>query len=272
MSSTKGIEAKTRNFTDRIVSALNECALYKNFKPRDSFRPGITDRAKQLIKERDQTRNSVSKAKPEDKPVIQTKYKHLRNRVVYQIRRDTLHQNGEQIACAENESESSKIVNEIIKPRTKNTITINTPEGETNIEDKVAASINNIFVEKINSLKTNIHPNLVKDPLKKTGKKMEGKNIPFSFKTVSVRKVAKVMARMAKKKSKGKDGISQECLLLGLEALAVPLTAIINESIETGVFPTEWKDAIVVPILKKVTKRPQKQQTSELPGSREQGP
>ena len=59
------------------------------------------------------------------------------------------------------------------------------------------------------------------------------------------------MKKMAKKKSKGKDGISQECLLLGQEALAAPLTTIINESIETGVFPTDWKEAIVVPILKK---------------------
>ena len=209
--STNGIEAKTRDFTEKIVRALDECAPYKKFKPRDAFRPGITDLAKQLIKERDKTRKSISKARPEDRPTIQTKYKHLRNRVTNQIRRDTLHQNGERIARAENESESWKIVNEIIKPRTNNTITIITPEGETNIENKVAATMNNFFVEKINSLKTNIDPNLIKDPLKKIGKKMEGKKIQFSLNTVSVREVEKVMARMAKKKSKGKDGITQEC-------------------------------------------------------------
>ena len=48
-------------------------------------------------------------------------------------------------------------------------------------------------------------------------------------------KVEKIMKKMAKKKSKGKDGISQECLLLGQEALAAPITAIINQSIESGV-------------------------------------
>jgi hypothetical protein len=37
MSSTNGIEAKTRDFTDRVVSALDECAPYKKFKPRDAF-------------------------------------------------------------------------------------------------------------------------------------------------------------------------------------------------------------------------------------------
>ena len=46
-------------------------------------------------------------------------------------------------------------------------------------------------------------------------------------------------------------GISQECLLLGQEALAAPLTDIINQSIRTGIFPAQWKEAVVVPILKK---------------------
>ena len=59
------------------------------------------------------------------------------------------------------------------------------------------------------------------------------------------------MKKMAKKKSKGSDDISQECLILGLEALAAPLTEIINNSINTGIVPEQWKEAIVVPILKK---------------------
>ena len=40
------------------------------------------------------------------------------------------------------------------------------------------------------------------------------------------------MKSVAKKKSKGNDGISQECLLLGTEVLAKPLTSIINDFIE----------------------------------------
>ena len=35
MSSINGIEAKTRNFTNKQVSALDECAPYKSLKPRD---------------------------------------------------------------------------------------------------------------------------------------------------------------------------------------------------------------------------------------------
>ena len=63
--------------------------------------------------------------------------------------------------------------------------------------------------------------------------------------------VQRVMKKMSNKKSKGRDGIPQDCLLMGQEVLAAPLTKIINSSIVSGVFPDQWKEAIVVPILKK---------------------
>ena len=56
---------------------------------------------------------------------------------------------------------------------------------------------------------------------------------------------------MKLKKSCGRDGISQECLLIGVNVIAIPLTHIINTSITSGVVPPHWKEAIVVPILKK---------------------
>ena len=59
------------------------------------------------------------------------------------------------------------------------------------------------------------------------------------------------MKSMKKKKSSGHDEISQECLLLGVHALAAPLTKLINQPITTGIVPDSWKEAVVSPILKK---------------------
>ena len=56
---------------------------------------------------------------------------------------------------------------------------------------------------------------------------------------------------MKKKKSSGIDGVSQECLLEGSEVLVIPLTRLINTSIQSGIFPEEWKLAVVTPLLKK---------------------
>jgi hypothetical protein len=249
--SEQDLETKTAKLTEKLTAALDECAPYKTVKVRTNFKPGITEEAKRLMSERDKTRLSVSKASQEDKPALKAKYRQLRNRVVNQIRKDTLQRNGDRLDKARNEGETWKIVNEIIKPRTPSTITIGTPAGDITNEGEVAAAFNAYFIEKINALKTGIDPSLVRDPLVRISEKLKDKNLKFDIKPVSVNTVTKIMRKMSKKKSSGKDGISQECLLLGLDVLATPLTAIINHSINTGTFPSQWKEAVVIPIHKK---------------------
>ena len=163
--SEQDLETKTAKLTEKLTAALDECAPYKTVKVRTNFKPGITEEAKRLMSERDKTRLSVSKASQEDKPALKAKYRQLRNRVVNQIRKDTLQRNGDRLDKARNEGETWKIVNEIIKPRTPSTITIGTPAGDITNEGEVAAAFNAYFIEKINALKTGIDPSLVRDPL-----------------------------------------------------------------------------------------------------------
>ena len=49
------------------------------------------------------------------------------------------------------------------------------------------------------------------------------------------------------------DELTQEQLKSGAEILTIPLTRIINASIEQGTFPEMWKEGIVTPVLKKGT-------------------
>ena len=69
--------------------------------------------------------------------------------------------------------------------------------------------------------------------------------VVISLKTVTVKKVIKTMKKMKLKKSCGRDGISQECLLTGMNVIAIPLTHIINTSILAGEVPKHWKEANV---------------------------
>ena len=158
---------------------------------------------------------------------------------ISQLRRDTLQQNGDRIERAGNEGETWRIINDIIKPRSSASLTVRTPEGEISDEEEIAEVFNQFFVDKINTLKANIDKSDQADPLEKIKNKVKDMNLKFSVKTVTVKAVKKIMKQMKKKKSKGNDGITQECLLLGEEALAGPLTKIINQSIETGTFPTQ---------------------------------
>ena len=245
------VNKKTKEFTNQINEALDECAPYKLFKVRQNFKPGLSETAKQLIKERDLTRKKISTANNSEKPSLKARYKQLRNRTIAQIRNDTVQRNGEKIAKARNEGETWKIVNEIIKPKAQVTIVINGPNGEISKEQEVADAFNIYFVNKISNLKEKIDPNLIRDPLENVREKMRNRNLSLKIKPVTAGAVKKLMKRMAKKKSKGNDGIPQDCLLLGQDVIAGPLTDVINTSISSGVFPEQWKEAIVVPILKK---------------------
>ena len=80
---------------------------------------------------------------------------------------------------------------------------------------------------------------------------MTDNKLCFELKPVTVLEVKNVMSKMKKKKSAGPDEISQECLLIGKRILAAPLTKIINTSITQGMVPDSWKEATVIPILKK---------------------
>ena len=61
------------------------------------------------------------------------------------------------------------------------------------------------------------------------------------------------LKKIKTKKNAGVDGLSQEQLIQGSNTLCAPLTVIFNKSISEGMFPESWKEALVTPVLKKVT-------------------
>ena len=251
LSQMTDINDQTAELNKEINLALDECAPYRLFKPRDHFKPGLSEKSKALMKERDATRKELSQANEDNKGGLRATYKKLRNRAISQMKIDTLERNSKRISEAKNEGEVWKVVNDITKPHSKTKIILKTQDGDITEDLDVATKLNKYFFDKIENLKANIDPEYIEDPLAKTKEKVKNKNLRFSLKRVTLKEVGKIMKSMSKKKSKGNDGVSQECLLLGQEVLAAPITLIINNSISTGVFPETWKEAIVVPILKK---------------------
>ena len=252
LGETEDPEKMVKLFTDIVTEALDECAPVRTFTIKPGYRPGLTEEAKKLMKERDEARRELKRS-PGEKKILHEKYKKLRNRTTQQIRRDTIKGNGKRIEEANGENELWKVVKEINAPRREVSWTLTENNQTITDEKEIAEKFNHYFIDKIEELKDRIDPNMVRDPLGKLRAKMEGKNLKFTLKTVTERTVRKVMDKMKKKKSKGADGITQELLLLGKETLVIPLTRIINSSISSGKFPDAWKEAIVTPILKKGT-------------------
>ncbi len=147
---------------------------------------------------------------------------------------------------------------DVISPQVKKSLTLNEEGKIIEDEKEIGKIFNSFFTKIIINLRENIDQKMVRDPTEKLKKKIERKNLRFSLKTVSEKKVYKAICSLKKKKSSGSDGLTLEQLVLGAKALADPLTRLINSSITSGVFPEAWKEAIITPILKKVTQQKKK--------------
>ena len=181
------------------------------------------------MNERDRARTALKKTTG-DKWIALQKYRSLRNRVTSQIRKDVITENGKKIDSANDESEYWHVVNGIINPKTEPSWKLNEDGNDVTDEKDIAESFNNFFVSKTDGIKAKIDNTIKDDPLIRLKKKVENKNLKFLLKTVSVKTVTKIMKKMKKKKSAGTDGVTQECLLMGVDVVAEPLTHIINTS------------------------------------------
>ena len=73
----------------------------------------------------------------------------------------------------------------------------------------------------------------------------------FSFSPVDVKTVKNILRTSKPKTSRGTDGITMKLLKLVLDTIAHPLTILINQSLMTSIFPTKFKIAKIMPLLKK---------------------
>ena len=248
---TEDVNLMAEYFNANIKQALDICAPLKTITVHSQHKFGLSEKTKSIIAERDHIRKEMHKYSSNERKVFHQKYKKLRNAATNQVRQDTKQFNEDRIEKAADQKEIWKIVKDVISPQVKKTLILNEDGKKIEDEKEIGNLFNSFFKEKIIKLRNNIDQTMVIDPFKKLKKKMERKNLRFSLKTVSEKKVYKAICSLKKKKSSGVDGLTQEQLVLGAQALATPLTRIINSSITSGVFPEAWKEAMITPILKK---------------------
>ena len=75
-------------------------------------------------------------------------------------------------------------------------------------------------------------------------------SILFNFPLVSSDEVSDLLRRIDVNKASGHDGIDGKFLKMGASAISPSLASLFNTSLQSGVFPDEWKCAKVVPIFK----------------------
>ena len=116
----------------------------------------------------------------------------------------------------------------------------------------LAESMNSFFLDKIARLRSNI-PLTRGDPVSKLREAMLGKNCSFQFQEVKTEDVLNTIKNLKNSNSTGIDYIDTRTLKGIADIVAPSMTHIINLSIQSGIFPSAWKWAKVVPLLKSTT-------------------
>ena len=68
-------------FTNLITEALDEVAPIESFTVKSRYKFGISEQTKLLMSKRDKTRMSMKQESREQKKILMTRYKKLRNQV-----------------------------------------------------------------------------------------------------------------------------------------------------------------------------------------------
>ena len=144
-----------------------------------------------------------------------------------------------------------KTINAILSTRKPNKSfpTLFKEAGET-ITDPIA------IVNRFNIFFTNIGPNLAKKIVyngNKTHKSYLNNNTPnvFTFTRIETDTISKTIQNLSAKNSSGPDGLSTKLLKVIEPELTKSLTLLVNQVLNTGIFPDKLKIAKVIPILKK---------------------
>ena len=114
----------------------------------------------------------------------------------------------------------------------------------------IAKTMNEHFIKKTNNHVTSLSPTFG-SPLESVQKIMGEKDCSFRLEAVHPDLVEKIIGSLSNTSSCGVDTIDSSILKMSKTFLVPAITHIINLSIETETFPTEWKVAKVIPLHKK---------------------
>ena len=245
---TNDVDDAISIFNSKISTILDEMAPIKRIQVRKKFAPWLSTETKSLMRARDyaQSRAIITK-NSEDL----TEYKKLRNQVTSRLRIEK-HTWKERKLQESAQNPSSLWTNVITWLNWKSTGAPNEILYKGVLERKplrVAECMNEFFVQKIDTLVQNLSAPS-SDPLALLRSRLTAP-VTFSLKPVYPDKVEKILKGLKNSKSVGVDFLDISTLKLVHEYIIPAITHIINLSIRQQKFPTEWKHAKVIPLLKK---------------------
>ena len=135
--------------------------------------------------------------------------------------------------------------NKLTNKSSKTTIITEIKHENQSVTD--ASSISNTFNTYFNKIGINLASNVEQSS---NSPETYLPNCNSQFQNATVIDVHKILSSIDVSKSTGHDGISNKLLKDSADIIAYSLTLIFNTSINTGIFPNDFKTAIISPIHK----------------------
>ena len=122
---------------------------------------------------------------------------------------------------------------------------LDSPFLDSESDEMLANEFADFFMEKIKRTRDSLEAHSTHDP------QAIAKSFMCKFEQVTKKEVAKCIREMASKSCK-LDTFPTTTLKQVLDTIIAPITRIVNVLLESGIFASKWKTAIVPPLLKKV--------------------
>jgi len=211
-------------YDEFVKATLDKHAPYRKMKIHSNYKFGLSQLTLAKMRERDQARKAATLASANERVLLQSKYKALRNLCNRLIRRDSKEATSKRVSESINPSTVwRRVRHEITDPKSSNPIKLKIGENEIEDEETVANAFNDFFVAKVERLRHDIDRNLKENPTRRLEEKMRDKRLHFQLRPVSQKSVSKALKNLKSKKSSGLDDISQ-CLLKSMSSvIALPL-------------------------------------------------
>ena len=246
--SCDNVEQAVDIFSDKFVGLLDRHAPSKTIQTRANYVPWLSSETKQFMKIRNEAQ---SLAAISNKPEDWTNYKLLRNFVTGRLRSEETNWKKLKLQnSSKNPAEQWRNVLGWLGWKNSGSPTQLFHEGKLVSKPMdIADCQNHYFTDKVKNILLDM-PDPVSDPLNKLRQLMRDRSSIFSLHSAHPDEVQKIILQLKNSKSTGLDTIDSQIIKYSLPYILPAVTHIVNLSINSGIFPNQWKTAKVIPLLK----------------------
>ena len=233
-----------------LTDAFNRFAPKSIKQVKGKSSPWITAEIRQLMNRRDVLLRKSRKTKT---PHYRNAYKEIRNRVNVMIRNAKA--NHAKNLLRENQKDPTKfwnVIKSIYPSKTKlpNIEKSFKVDGNlTSDKTKIANGFCRFYTSAVNTLKKLAYP-LINFVWRMPQPFLNRTEKVFAFTYVSVVEVTENLKKIKRKKATGHDDLPPGLLKNSTSSIARHVAFVINLSLRTGTFPTDWKIARLIPLYK----------------------